>query len=857
MNSTANDPDFISHIHEKLGDSFGYHFFKQIIKERQEEVSTKPGSLKTDLRYIVSTMRIERYYTSMDDASSKLLDEAQELLNNQDYFGFFKACGPTFIRGIRRAQEITAIFSFDYTDEDTALKFSSSVRRSAGYRKTRTTTIREENRVSPVTKNLRIRIIGYGLGLTQKVYLDKDGMAATEATALDEIGSETLVATTLEEYKKVMKFAFITMTKNKDSVHIGMVYGVEVVPWVENLAFQVFSGLQDEVVEVPLARSMIPIAYRRTDPTDTKFVNDEETRAAFRCKDIFLEIDMFGYCCTPDALFDHETQTYDPNDPQLRTCRPIRVLDKPFASDNMATNAEFVARLDRSVAYKINQMNALQRCVTAIRSYPERFDYHVLKPQDMVKNDFVLKAEFSVLEMKMALDPFNDFSVVTHMAKEFDEWMEMFYRPCLNAIYGANVGTTSDTDPSFFIAYPWHNHDECMHIACFGNSMKWDRELGTCTASVITGNIPSEASSYSYCAKTVNGQGNLVCKHDDKQLKKFNKKLANIWDQSFGRGNADYFMQQYCLPELTGDVIEKERQFELKMIKSRNMDEFPTVNVALHKPATQIGTTNGGVASRAVDGNKNKYWRYGGITHTGGRKNPWWEVDLTKEYTIDKIVVYSRMDSCCKHYNNNFKAVIVNKGQRYELGPFPNPGYETIIDVNDVKGEKVRIELTPSGNINLAEVEVYGRVPTLNKFVAQYYEYTAGSLGSTRLKDLTPYKTDEFLTIRFYDGTGEVMTSGRTNYIAARVTGTVYAPAQATELCVSSDDGSKGYLNDKLIVNNDGLHGTRKRCGKIDAASVTYNLEVEMFEHGGGASLIVEWKTSTGAYILVQPKQTY
>ena len=60
----------------------------------------------------------------------------------------------------------------------------------------------------------------------------------------------------LEEYNDVMKFAFQSFTQNEDSHNIGMVYWIEIVPWVDNTAFQVASKVLDEEVEIELPWSL-------------------------------------------------------------------------------------------------------------------------------------------------------------------------------------------------------------------------------------------------------------------------------------------------------------------------------------------------------------------------------------------------------------------------------------------------------------------------------------------------------------------------------------------------------------------------------------------------------------------------
>jgi formylglycine-generating enzyme required for sulfatase activity len=73
------------------------------------------------------------------------------------------------------------------------------------------------------------------------------------------------------------------------------------------------------------------------------------------------------------------------------------------------------------------------------------------------------------------------------------------------------------------------------------------------------------------------------------------------------------------------------------------------VNVALKGRAIQNKTSHGGVAERAIDGNKNTRWAGGSITHTPeNQPNPWWEVDLRKEFPIERVVVWNRIEEVAR-----------------------------------------------------------------------------------------------------------------------------------------------------------------------------------------------------------------
>lgn len=57
----------------------------------------------------------------------------------------------------------------------------------------------------------------------------------------------------------------------------------------------------------------------------------------------------------------------------------------------------------------------------------------------------------------------------------------------------------------------------------------------------------------------------------------------------------------------------------------------------------------------------------------------------------------------------------------------------------------------------------------------------------------------------------------------------------------TSDDGSRLYLNDQLIVDNDGLHGMRAVSGTVDLTAGLHKLVVTYFDNGGGDGLEVTW----------------
>ena len=138
------------------------------------------------------------------------------------------------------------------------------------------------------------------------------------------------------------------------------------------------------------------------------------------------------------------------------------------------------------------------------------------------------------------------------------------------------------------------------------------------------------------------------------------------------------------------------------------------LNSARAGAAAQRSTDNGGVASRAIDGNTDGNWGSGSVTHTGNTSvdNEWWEVDFGGPTPIDLIHLWFRTD-CCPERNENLRIVIyddpVTRTELWTQGVGTSPGSNKAFDVPHVLGRIVRVEhIAGTGALvlSLAEVQV-------------------------------------------------------------------------------------------------------------------------------------------------------
>ncbi len=66
------------------------------------------------------------------------------------------------------------------------------------------------------------------------------------------------------------------------------------------------------------------------------------------------------------------------------------------------------------------------------------------------------------------------------------------------------------------------------------------------------------------------------------------------------------------------------------------------------------------------------------------------------------------------------------------------------------------------------------------------------------------------------------------------------------EFKLTSDDGSRMFLGDKKIIDNDGLHSEESKTGKVRLDPGEHGFMIEYFENTGDEVLRLEWKTPYG-----------
>lgn len=525
----------------KISKSFGYSKAKSLVGASYS---------MTDSYRVVVTMRLERFFSSVWESGASLTEDASKMLDDEEFISFFMACGPSYVRSLQRAQEVSAVISFKSVDPLETEEFANMLRLyvhgnrgGPGLNGTMGTGFPPLSFDSAdIMKTLSIEILGFGLGL-------------------NKVGTETLVATSLDEFNEVMEFAFDSMTKNNETEsesQTGMVYSMEVIPWADSSEFLKYADVDFNRILSPVPRYYMP---------NTIAISDEFGER-LGCADDLHVADNFGKCCEE---YEKVNITLD-NGFIKEGCVAKQYMSPIAMKENLETNGEFVAWLGKIIHDKKMALTDVGQCANKLRTYQPNMDYDILHASDMAKYDHAIDNKYTVKELKAAIDPNSDLSLYTMISGEIEEYIEMYYQPCLDVLYGKSLSEDQQIDPKYIMAEPWYKHDACAMPSCLDHTKAWDRVKGGGCVNGLLGrldeseNIPDKNDMF--CAKELNlANGGETCKHlPNAVLIGRMDKCREVLPQ--GRNGRDelipisisYLIDYFCLPESTGDQGDEAKK---------------------------------------------------------------------------------------------------------------------------------------------------------------------------------------------------------------------------------------------------------------------------------------------------------
>lgn len=106
--------------------------------------------------------------------------------------------------------------------------------------------------------------------------------------------------------------------------------------------------------------------------------------------------------------------------------------------------------------------------------------------------------------------------------------------------------------------------------------------------------------------------------------------------------------------------------------------------------------------------------------------------------------------------------------------------------------------------------------------------------------DLSAASRSRLGAIAFPATDGNFATSGRADNVGAVFTGYIVVTQDALyTFYLESDDGSRLYIGNNLVIDNDGLHGMQEASSSIALAAGAHAFRVEYFERTGNAGVLL------------------
>lgn len=97
--------------------------------------------------------------------------------------------------------------------------------------------------------------------------------------------------------------------------------------------------------------------------------------------------------------------------------------------------------------------------------------------------------------------------------------------------------------------------------------------------------------------------------------------------------------------------------------------------------------------------------------------------------------------------------------------------------------------------------------------------------------------------VDFIFGEDEFAGTGLTDYFYARWVGVIRVPKDALyTFRTESDDGSRLYIDGKLVVDNGGVHAPLGFTGKVKLKAGDHAIKIDYFENDRGATMRAFWE---------------
>lgn len=143
--------------------------------------------------------------------------------------------------------------------------------------------------------------------------------------------------------------------------------------------------------------------------------------------------------------------------------------------------------------------------------------------------------------------------------------------------------------------------------------------------------------------------------------------------------------------------------------------------------------------------------------------------------------------------------------------------------------------------------------------IGEYFDLGQG------LEDFPTLAPDRKPTLRRVDAQvnvesteGPFTGTGLTEHFYVKWTGVVRIPAAGKyTFYAESDDGSRLFIGETKVIDNNGLHAMEEKSGEIELTAGDHPIRIEMFENSGFAGCRISWEGPGLAKEIIPAKAFY
>lgn len=259
--------------------------------------TTKSGTDTLTSNIVNVNIDLHSYYASIDESKSKMSESAVKLLEKKDIAGFFSSCGPYYVRSIGRHAVFQSFFEYQTKDGKRDESFEGMLEEQIkGFRVAVYKSSAESGGQTNYTGEWQGKREEYTMPAKQEqlaetfneIASEKHLTITTMAYGLGKNKEATLISYDIDTFKKAIKDAFLSM----QDTSTGKVEQMEVIPWVENIAFQNVLNIQDEdeyITEV--GNDGKPILDSEGNPQKRRLMLNEKKLLLNENAEFIMEID--------------------------------------------------------------------------------------------------------------------------------------------------------------------------------------------------------------------------------------------------------------------------------------------------------------------------------------------------------------------------------------------------------------------------------------------------------------------------------------------------------------------------------------------------------------------------------------